>query len=99
MVESGEAVTLSCNRQQIPSSAARLVHALFISDNDTPIAVGLDLNGLASGQDFLSPVGEFVEDAGALAIVPNATVVPPGVQTLSSITVYLESAPNGAAGR
>ncbi len=45
----------------------------------------------------MSPVGEFVEDAAALVIVPNANVIPPGVQTLSSITVFLESVPNGVA--
>ncbi len=32
-----------------------------------------------------------------MTLVPSATVVPPGVQTLTSITVFLESAPNGSA--
>ncbi len=97
VVESSEAVTLSLQPPPNTSLGSPGLFTLFISDNDTPLAVGLDLNGLAAGQDFLSPVGEFVEDAAALTIVPNATVVPPGVQTLSSLTVYLESAPNGAA--
>ncbi len=97
VVESSEAVTFSLQPPANTSLGSPGLYTLFISDNDTPPAVGLDLNGFASGQDFLSPVGEFVEDAGAFAIVPNATVVPPGVQTLSSLTVYLESAPNGAA--
>ncbi len=97
VVESSEAVTLSLQPPPNTSLGSPGLYTLFISDNDTPLAVGLDLNGLATGQDFLSPVGEFVEDAAALVIVPNATVVPPGVQTLTSLTVYLESAPNGAA--
>ncbi len=97
VVESSEAVTLSLQPPPNTSLGSPGLYTLFISDNDTPPAVGLDLNGLATGQDFLSPVGEFVEDAAALVIVPNATVVPPGVQTLTSLTVYLESAPNGAA--
>ncbi|MBL8829753.1 MAG: peptidoglycan DD-metalloendopeptidase family protein [Planctomycetaceae bacterium] len=97
VVESSEAVTLSLQPPPNTSLGSPGLYTLFISDNDTPPAVGLDLNGLATGQDFLSPVGEFVEDAAALVIVPNATVVPPGVQTLNSITVYLESAPNGSA--
>ncbi|MBL8830098.1 MAG: hypothetical protein JNM18_24180, partial [Planctomycetaceae bacterium] len=97
VVESSEAVTLSLQPPPNTSLGSPGLYTLFISDNDTPPAVGLDLNGLVTGQDFLSPVGDFVEDAAALVIVPNATVVPPGVQTLTSITVYLESAPNGAA--
>ncbi|MBL8827197.1 MAG: cadherin-like domain-containing protein, partial [Planctomycetaceae bacterium] len=96
-LEPSETVTLQLQPPPNTSLGSPGLYTLFISDNDSPVAPGLDLNGFASGQDFLIPAGEFVEDGAAVVLMPNATVSPPGVQTLSSLIVYLESAPNGAA--
>ncbi|MBL8828616.1 MAG: cadherin-like domain-containing protein [Planctomycetaceae bacterium] len=97
VVEPTEYITLRLAPPANASLGATKQYTLFLADADTPVAAGLDLNGPALGQDFLSPAAEFAEDATPVPLVPVATVVPPGVQTLTSITVFLESAPNGTA--
>jgi putative intracellular protease/amidase len=97
IIEPLEFVTLRLTPPANASLGSSKQYTLFLADADTPVAPGLDLNGPASGQDFLSPAADFVEDAVAVTLVPAATVVPPGVQTLTSITAFLETAPNGVA--
>lgn len=97
LVEPLEYVTLRLAPPAHASLGSATQYTLFLSDAESPATTGLDLNGSAPGQDYLSPMAEHIEDTAATLIVPNATIMPPGVQSLTSLTVFLESAPNGAA--
>ncbi|MBL8829275.1 MAG: phosphoribosylformylglycinamidine synthase subunit PurQ [Planctomycetaceae bacterium] len=97
IVEPLEYVTLRLAPPAHASLGSAMQYTLFLSDAESPATTGVDLNGSAPGQDYLSPMAEHIEDTAATLLVPTATVVPPGVQSLTSVTVLLESAPNGVA--
>ncbi|MBL8828063.1 MAG: cadherin-like domain-containing protein, partial [Planctomycetaceae bacterium] len=97
VVEPLEFITLRLTPPPQASLGSGQQYTLYLADAGTVPGPGLDLNGAAPGQDHLSPAADFVEDAGGITLVPAATLVPPGVQTLTSVTVFLETAPNGSA--